>query len=66
VTSASVKQVGPERKVDATTERADQFDERDRLEGIPTPADDDVEGDEASSPDQGPDAFGAAEGGQPT
>jgi hypothetical protein len=36
------------------TERADQFDERDRLEGIPTPADDDVEGDEASSPDQGP------------
>lgn len=48
------------------TERADQFDERDRLEGIPTPADDDVKGDEASSPDQGPDAFGAAEGGQPT
>jgi len=51
--------------VDTMTERADQFDERDRLEGIPSPADDDVD-DEASSPDQGSDAFGAPEGGEST
>ena len=48
------------------TERADQFDERDQLEGIPTPADDDVEGDEASSPYRGPDAFRAPARGEPT
>ncbi len=39
------------------TERTDQFDERDQLEGIELPVEDDVE--------QGPDAFGAPEGGEP-
>jgi hypothetical protein len=44
------------------TERTDQFDERDQLEGIEPPIHDDP--DEAAA-DQGPDAFGAPEGGQP-
>jgi hypothetical protein len=48
------------------TERTDQFDERDQLEGIEPPV-----GDEAAEPtdglaEQGPDAFGAPEGGEPT
>jgi hypothetical protein len=52
------------------TERTDQFDERDQLEGIEPPVHDDTDagggagGDAA--PDQGPDAFGAPEGGKPT
>jgi hypothetical protein len=41
------------------TERTDQFDERDQLEGIEPPAADDTE------VEQGPDAFGAPEGGEP-
>jgi hypothetical protein len=63
------------------TERTDQFDERDQLEGIEAPIGNeaDVAGgdsvadaaavedatDGAASSGQGPDAFGAPEGGEP-
>ncbi len=50
------------------TERTDQFDERDQLEGIEPPVHDDTDAGGAATgeaaPDQGPDAFGAPEGGK--
>jgi hypothetical protein len=51
------------------TERTDQFDERDQLEGIESPVHDDADAGGAATsdtaPDQGADAFGAPEGGKP-
>ena len=41
------------------TERTDQFDERDQLEGIGPPGGDDTD----DAKEQGPDAIGAPEGG---
>ena len=46
------------------TERADQFDERDQLEGIEPPVGEDA-GARASASKQGPDALGAPESGRP-
>jgi hypothetical protein len=49
------------------TERTDQFDERDQLEGIEPPVHDDT-GDvstEDAATEQRPDALGAPEGGTP-
>ena len=45
------------------TERTDQFDERDQLEGIEPPVHDEVRA--ATAADQGPDAFEEPEGGKP-
>jgi hypothetical protein len=46
------------------TERADQFDERDQLEGIEPPVGEDA-GASATPSEQGPDALGAPDSGQP-
>jgi hypothetical protein len=46
------------------TERADQFDERDQLEGIEPPVGEDADA-SASSSEQGADALGALDSGQP-
>ncbi|HET6752507.1 MAG TPA: hypothetical protein VFH23_00990 [Jiangellaceae bacterium] len=46
------------------TERADQFDERDQLEGIEPTVGEDA-GASASASEHGPDALGAPDSGQP-
>ena len=46
------------------TERADQFDERDQLEGIEPPIGEDA-GASASASEQDPDALGGLDRGQP-
>ena len=46
------------------TERTDQFDERDQLEGIEPPIDDNADTGDAHT-EQRPDALGSPEGGQP-